>query len=94
MAVAQSEVGYVFPNGVAEAIWDIGGNKGRNTFKNRCECAADPFFAVLPVAPHLGSIYPPTLFIDVENEVFEFDGQEIVFDNCVNQLCPKAAGGM
>ena len=34
------------------------------------------------------------VFIDGENEVFEFDGQEIIFDNCVNQLTAKAPGGM
>ena len=33
-------------------------------------------------------------FIDVENEVFEFDGQEVIFDNCVNQLSVKAPGGV
>ena len=69
------------PGGSAEAIWDIRGKKGRHTLRYRCNCAADPVFEVLPVARPLGSIYSPSCFIDVENEVFEFDGQEIIFDN-------------
>ena len=82
------------PDGIAEAILDTGGNKGRNNLKYRSDCADDQFLAVLPVAPPLGSTYPPSFLIDVANEVFEFDGQEIVFDNCVNQLSVKAPGGI
>ena len=35
------------PDGIAEAVWDIPGNEGRNTFKYRAESAADPFVPVL-----------------------------------------------
>ena len=38
-------------------------------------------------------IYSPSCFIDVENEVFEFDGQQLVFDNSAKQLTAKAPGG-
>ena len=53
------------PDGVAEAVWDIRGNEGRNTLKCR---AADPVF------PFLGSHYPRHCFIDVDREVFDFHG--------------------
>ena len=32
------------PDGIAEAVWDISGNKGSNTLKYRAEGAADPVF--------------------------------------------------
>ena len=83
------------PDGSVEAaIWDIGGKKGSNTLEYRPVIADDPLFGILPVHRPLGSRYSPSCFIDVENEVFEFDGREIVFDNSVNQLTPKAPGGM
>ena len=56
--------------------------------------AADPCFQVLPVAPPLGSICPRHFCLDVGQEVFEHEGSEIVFDNSVNQLFPKAPGGI
>ena len=74
------------PDGIAEAVWDIRGNEGRNTIKHRAENTADPFF------PVLGSHCPYHCFIDVDHEVFEFNGQVIVFDNGVNQLSVKALG--
>ena len=74
------------PDGIAEAVWDIRGNEGRNTLKYRAEKIAEP------VVSGLGSHYPRHCFTDVDNEVFEFNGQEIVFDSCVNQLSVKAPG--
>jgi hypothetical protein len=83
------------PDGSADAaIWDIGGKKGRNTLEYRPGFADDPIFGNLPISPPLGSIYSPSCFIDVENEVFEFNGQQIIFDNSANQLTAKAPGGM
>ena len=32
------------PDGIAEAVWDIRENEGKNTFKYRAESAADPVF--------------------------------------------------
>ena len=82
------------PDGSAEAaIWDIGGKKGRNTLEYRPVFADDPPFGILPVHRPLGSTYSPSCFIGVENKVYEY-GQEIVFDNSVNQLTAKAPGGM
>ena len=82
------------PDGSSEVICDIGGEKGSNTLEYRPVFAADPVFPSLPIDPALGSRYSPSCFIDVENEVFEFDGQEIIFDNGTNQLPAKAPGGM
>ena len=48
------------PDGSSEVIWDIGGKEGRNTLEYRPVFAAEPGFGVLPVAPSLGSIYPPS----------------------------------
>ncbi len=82
------------PDGSADAaIWDIGGKKGSNTLEYRPVFAHDPLFSDLPVAPPLGSIYPPSFLIDADNEVFEYNGSEIVFDNCANQLTENAQGG-
>ena len=82
------------PDGSAEAaIWDIGGKKGRNTLEY-CPGFDDGLFSeCLLILPPLGSIYSPSCFIDVENEVFEFDGKEIIIDNSTNQLTAKAPGG-
>ena len=82
------------PDGSAEAVWDIGGNKGRNTLRHRPDFADDQVFGIVPVARPLGSISSPSCFIDVENEVFEFNGQQIIFDNGANQLTAKAPGGI
>jgi hypothetical protein len=83
------------PDGSADdAIWDIGGKRGRNTLEYRPVFADNPPIGILAVHRPLGSTYSPLCFIDVENEVFEFDGQEIVFDNSANQLTAKAPGGM
>ncbi len=81
------------PDGSSEVIWDIGGKKGSNSLEYRPVFAAEPVLGVLPIAGALGSIYPSSCFRDVENEVFEFDHQEIVFDNGTNQLAAKAPGG-
>ena len=78
------------PDGSAEAaIWDICRGRGRNTLEYRPVFADDPTFGILPVHRPLGSTYSPSCFIDVENEVFELDGQEIIFDNSVNQRRPQ-----
>ena len=83
------------PDGSAEAaIWDIGGKGGSNTLEYRPVIADDSLFGILPAHRPLGSRYSPSDFIDVENELFEFDGREIVFDNTVNRLTAKAPGRM
>ena len=83
------------PDGsVDAAIWEIGRKKGRNTLEYRPVFVDDPPIAILAVHRPLGPTYSPSCCIDVENEVFEFDGQEIVFDTSVNQLTAKAPGGM
>ena len=74
------------PDGIAEAVWDIRGNEGRNILKYCAESVADPVSSVL------GSYYPRHCLIDVDNEVFEFNGRENVFNNCVKQLPAKSPG--
>ena len=87
MAIA-TEAGYVVPMAVLKSSGISAEIEYRPVF------AAEPVFPSLPIAPTLGSRYSPSCFIDVENEVFEFDGQEIVFDNGTNQLAEKAPGGI
>ena len=88
------EAGNVVPMAVLEPLSGILAGKGRNILEYRPDFADDQVFGILPIAPPLGSIYSSSCIIDVENEVFEFDGQQIVFDNSTNQLTAKAPGGM
>ena len=91
MAVVALEAGYIVPMPLLGPLKLI--YAGTGTAISPSTVPSIWIFQVLPVGPPLGSIYSPSCFTDVENDVFEYDGTEVVFDNCLNAPISNASGG-
>jgi hypothetical protein len=92
--VLLKEAGYVVPMAVLKPLSGISVGKRAETPLSTARDLLTIRFLDFCLSHHLGSIYSPSCFIDVENEVFEFNGQQIIFDNGVNQLTAKAPGAI
>ena len=90
MAIA-TEAGYVVPMAVLKSSGRSAGKRAETPLSTALFLLPSQF---LEFCRSLELLDRPSCFIDVENEVFEFDGQEIIFDNGANQLAAKAPGGI